>query len=151
NTAFFTVNQAGAVAISTTGSPTPKITESGVLPAGLSFADNGNGTALLSGTGTANITITASNGISPDATQPYTIIVGQAPAFTSADSATASVGSLFSFTINAGGYPAPSWGESNLPPGVTFTDNKDGTATLAGTPSTAGTFAIPLTATNAYG
>jgi hypothetical protein len=155
NTAFFTVNQGGAAAITTTGSPTPKITESGGLPAGLSFADNGNGTALLSGTGTAtgtaNITITASNGISPDATQPYTIIVGQAPAFTSADSATASAGSAFSFTVNAGGYPAPSWGESNLPPGVTFTDNKDGTATLAGTPTTAGTYAIPLTATNAYG
>jgi Putative Ig domain len=155
STAFFTVNQAGAVAITTTGSPVPKITETGTLPAGLTFTDNGNGTALLSGTGTstgtANITITASNGISPDATQTLTVTVGQAPAFTSASTAAGSVGSPFSFTINAGGFPAPSWGESNLPPGVTFTDNGNGTATLAGTPTTAGTYTIPLTATNAYG
>ncbi len=153
--ADFTVNQAGAVAITTTGSPTPKITETGTLPAGLTFTDNGNGTALISGTatatGTATLTITASNGITPDTTQTYTLVVGQAPAFTSATSATGSVGTAFSFTATAGGYPAPSWGESNLPPGVSFTDNKDGTATLSGTPTTAGTYAVPLVATNAYG
>ena len=78
-------------------------------------------------------------------------MVGQAPAFTSANTATGTVGSSFSFTAKAGGYPAPSWGDSNLPPGVTFTDNKDGTATLSGTPTTAGTYAVPLIATNGYG
>ncbi len=149
------LSQAGAVAITTTGSPTPKITETGTLPAGLTFMDNGNGTALLQGTptatGTTTLTITASNGITPDATQTYTVVVGQAPAFTSANTAMASVGTAFSFTVTVGGYPAPSWGESNLPPGVTFTDNKDGTATLAGTPTTAGTYTVPLVATNAYG
>jgi Putative Ig domain len=153
--AFFTVNQAGAVAVTTTGSPVPAITETGALPAGLAFADNGNGTALLSGTGTAtgttNLSIKASNGISPDVTQAFSVVVGQAPAFTSANSATATVGSPFSFTVKAGGYPAPSWGESNLPPGVTFTDNKGGTATLSGTPTTPGTYTVPLVATNAYG
>jgi hypothetical protein len=153
--AFFTVNQAGAFAVSTTGSPVPAITETGALPAGLSFTDNGNGTALLSGTGTAtgttDLAVTASNGISPAATQTLSVVIGQAPAFTSASSAAAAAGSAFSFTVQAGGYPAPSWGDSNLPPGVTFTDNKDGTATLAGTPSTAGTYAVPLVATNAYG
>jgi hypothetical protein len=153
--ADFTLNQAGAVAVSTTGSPTPAITETGALPAGLSFTDNGNGTALISGTptatGTTTLSINASNGISPDATQTFTLVVGQAPAFTSANSATATTGSAFSYTVTAGGYPAPDWGESNLPPGVTFTDNKDGTATLAGTPTTAGTYAVPLVATNAYG
>ena len=153
--ADFTLNSAGAVAVTTTGSPAPKITETGTLPAGLTFTDNGDGTALISGTGTAtataNLTITASNGISPDATQAFTLVVGQAPAFTSANTATGTVGSSFSFTAKAGGYPAPSWGDSNLPPGVTFTDNKDGTATLSGTPTTAGTYAVPLIATNGYG
>jgi hypothetical protein len=153
--ADFTLNQAGAVAVTTTGSPTPKITESGTLPAGLTFTDNGNGTALLSGTptatGTVNLTITASNGISPDATQTMTVTVGQAPAFSSAGTVTGSVGSAFSFTAKAGGFPAPSWGYDNLPPGITLTDNKDGTAILSGTPTTAGTYAVPLTATNAYG
>jgi hypothetical protein len=153
--ADFTLNQAGAVAIITTGSPTPKITEAGPLPAGLTFTDNGTGTALLSGTATATgmatLTIRASNGISPDATQTFTVVVGDAPAFTSASTATATAGSAFSFTAVAGGYPAPSWGESNLPPGVTFTDNKDGTATLAGTLTSPGTYAILLSAVNAYG
>ena len=155
SSAFFTVNQAGAAAVTTTGTPTPAITETGSLPAGLSFTDNGNGTALLSGTGTVtgttSLTINASNGVSPNATQPFTIVVGQAPAFTSASSTTATAGSAFSFTVKAGGYPAPSWGESDLPPGVTFTDNKNGTATLAGTPNAPGTYPVPLTATNAYG
>ena len=79
------------------------------------------------------------------------MVVGQAPTFTSAASATAQNGSPFTFTVKAGGYPAPSWGESNLPPGVRFTDNGDGTATLSGTPTTPGSYAMPLLATNAYG
>ena len=153
--AFFTAGQAGAAAVTTTGAPVPAITETGALPGGLSFTDNGNGTALISGTapatGTASLTVKASNGISPDASQAYTVIVGQAPKFTSADSATATPGSSFNFTVKAGGYPAPSWGESNLPPGVSFTGNGDGTATLSGTPTTPGTYAMPLMATNAYG
>ena len=154
-TADFTLNAAGAVAITATGSPTPKITETGALPAGLTFTDNGNGTALISGTptatGTTSITITASNGLSPDATQAYTIVVGQAPAFTSAATATASAGTAFSFTVTTSGYPAPSFGWSNVPPGLTFTDNGNGTATLAGTPTTAGTYAMPLSAASGYG
>jgi hypothetical protein len=36
--------------VSTTGSPSPKLTENGKLPAKLSFADNGNGTAIIFGT-----------------------------------------------------------------------------------------------------
>ena len=35
-----------------------------------------------------------------------------------------------------------------LPPGVTFTDNGDGTATLAGTPTTGGTYPFTITANN---
>jgi hypothetical protein len=59
----------------------PSITESGMLPSGVSFADLGNGTAELSGTpaagtvGTYPITITASNGIAPAATQSFTLTV----------------------------------------------------------------------------
>ena len=47
-------------------------------PAGVTFVDNGNGTATLSGTpaagtgGVYSITITAANGVSPDATQSFT-------------------------------------------------------------------------------
>ena len=153
--ADFTLNTSGAVAITTTGSPTPAITESGAMPAGLSFADEGNGTALISGTptatGTTNITVTAANGVDPAAGQTLTIVVGQAPAITSAGTATAPVGTAFSFTVTTTGYPAPSFGWDNVPPGLTFTDNGNGTATLAGTPTTAGTYAMALAAANSFG
>ena len=153
--ADFTLNQAGGITITTTGSPTPKITETGTVPAGLTFTDAGNGTATLSGTptatGTANLTITASNGISPDATQVIPVVVGQAPAFTSATSATATVGSAFSFNVTTTGYPAPGFGWSNVPPGLTFTDNGNGTATLSGTPTTAGSYPMTLSAVSPYG
>ena len=155
STADFTLNQSGAFAVTATGSPAPAITETGTLPTGLNFTDNGTGTAVISGiataTGTATLTMTASNGQSPDATQTFTVVVGNAPAFTSASTATATTGSAFSFTATAGGYPAPSWGWSNLPAGVSLTDNQNGTATLSGTPTIPGTYAVPLAAVNGYG
>jgi D-hexose-6-phosphate mutarotase len=157
-TAYFTLDSAGAVAVTTTGTPTPAITEVGALPAGLTFVDNGNGTALLSGTptatGTTALDITAANGDSPDATQTLTVIVGQAPSISSAASATAVVGTASSFTVTTTGYPAPAIGETGaLPSGVTFTDNGNGTATLGGTPaaSTAGTYPITIDAVNGTG
>jgi hypothetical protein len=157
-TAYFTLNSAGAVAVTTTGTPTPAITVVGTLPAGLTFVDSGNGTALLSGTptatGTTALDITAANGDSPDATQTLTVIVGQAPTVSSAASATAVVGTASSFTVTTTGYPAPAIGETGtLPSGVTLTDNGNGTATLAGTPaaSTGGTYPITIDAVNGTG
>ena len=58
--------------------PAPALTESGALPAGLTFTDNGNGTATIAGTpaagsgGSYPITITATNaagGGDPDASR----------------------------------------------------------------------------------
>jgi hypothetical protein len=65
---------------------------------------------------------------------------GTAPTITSANSATFVVGTAGSFTVNTGSdeFPPTSIEESGpLPGGVTFTDNRDGTATLAGTPTVA--------------
>jgi len=79
--AVFTVGRSGSVTVTTTGSPAPSLTESGALPGGVTFADNGDGTATLAGTPAAGtggvypITITASNGVSPDATQTFTLYV----------------------------------------------------------------------------
>ncbi len=152
---FFTLNQAGAIAITTTGSPTPTITETGAMPPGLTFTDGGKGTALIQGTptttGTTTLTVTAHNGIGTDATQTVTIIVGQPPAFTSASTAPAQINTPFSFTVTTSGYPAPAFGWSNVPPGLSVTDNHDGTLTISGTPTTDGTYTMPLTATSAYG
>jgi hypothetical protein len=67
--------------VTTTGSPGIALTESGALPAGLTFTDNGDGTATLSGTalpgqeGDHDITITATNAVG-HVDQPFTIEVG---------------------------------------------------------------------------
>ena len=64
---------------------------SGSLPTGVTLIGNPDGTATLTGTpaagtgGSYTFTITASNGVSPDATQNFTLTVDQAPAITSAE------------------------------------------------------------------
>ncbi len=154
--ADFTLGTAGAFAVTTTGSPTPAVTETGTLPAGLTFVDQGNGTALLSGTptatGTATLTVTAANGNAPNATQTLTVVVGQAPAITSATSTSFAPGVAGSFTVTTTGYPAPALGETgSLPAGVTFVNNGNGTATLSGTTTAGGAYPLTLTAVNGTG
>ena len=79
--ATFTDGTAAQFAVTTApGFPTATtITETGTLPAGVMFTDNGKGTATIAGTPTATgafpITITASNGASPDATQSFTLTI----------------------------------------------------------------------------
>src|SRR5206468_9201932 len=125
----------------------------------MTFTDNNDATATLSGTplagsgNTYNLSFTASNGISPDATQSFTLTVNEAPTITSANSATFQVGAAGSFTFTTGhSFPtALTLSETGaLPAGVTFTDNQDGTATLSGTPSagSGNTYKLSLTAGN---
>jgi hypothetical protein len=45
-----TISGSGSIAIQTTGWPDPTITETGKLPAGITFTDNHDGSASLSGT-----------------------------------------------------------------------------------------------------
>lgn len=67
--------------VQTTGIPTPAISLSGALPADVLFEDNGDGTAIIFGTpsvgsaGTYTPTLSTSNGVAPDATQAFTLIV----------------------------------------------------------------------------
>ncbi len=156
NTTTFTVGASGSFTVTTTGYPTPSLSETGALPSGVTFADNHNGTGTLSGTPTANgvfsLSITASNGIGSNATQAFTLTVNQAPAITSANNTTFTVGTAGSFTVSTTGYPTPSLSETGaLPGGVTFTDNHNGTATLSGTPSANGVFSLSITASNGIG
>ncbi|HWB13084.1 MAG TPA: SdrD B-like domain-containing protein [Pirellulales bacterium] len=79
--ASFTHGTAGSFTITTTGGPTPTITESGSLPNGLTFVDNGDGTATLSGTpasgtaGTYPLSIRANNGVGVAATQQFSLTI----------------------------------------------------------------------------
>jgi hypothetical protein len=84
NTATFSETVNGSFAVTTTGFPTPAITETGALPKSVTLVDNGNGTATLAGipaSGTAatyTLTIKAANGVSPDASQSFTLVVNPA-------------------------------------------------------------------------
>ncbi len=149
--------------ITTTGTPVPTLTESGTLPSGLSFLDNGDGTANFTGqaasgtNGTYPITITADNSTDTPATQRFVLTVTTAtsvPAITSDTSDTETFGVPFSFTMNTSGYPAPALTKTGaLPSGVTFTDNGDGTAAIAGTPaaSAVGVYMLTIKAKSSTG
>ncbi|MGA2231472.1 MAG: choice-of-anchor Q domain-containing protein, partial [Tepidisphaeraceae bacterium] len=153
----FTTGTAGSFTVTATGNRTLTLSAVSVLPQGVLFVDNGNGTATLSGTPTAQtggtyvLTITAANGVTPNATQSFTLTVDQAPAITSAGAFTTGTGASSAFTVQTTGFPDPAITETGtLPTGFTFTDNGNGTATLAESTSavTGGTFSFTITASN---
>ncbi len=129
NNTLFTVGSSGSFTVQTSGGvPTPALTKSGSLPGGVTFTDNHDGTATISGipaAGTANtypITITADNGI--PVSQPFTLTVQKAtPTFTTAPTPT---------TVTLGAAA------------VTLTD----AATLTGVDTPTGTITFTLTGPN---
>ena len=160
NSVTFTAGTAGTFQVTTTGSPVPTLTETGTLPKGVTFKNNANGTATLAGTpaatagGTYPLTITAANGVGTPATQPFTLTVDQAPSITSVATLGLTIGKAGTFKVATKGFPTSTIAETgSLPSGVTFVDNHNGTATLAGTPAagTAGTYPLTITATNGIG
>jgi len=88
------VGAAGSFQLAATGYPAPTFTDTGTLPTGMTLTAAG----LLSGTpaagkgGTYTITITASNDVTPNATQSFILTVDQAAVITSAASTTFTVG-----------------------------------------------------------
>ena len=162
NNTTFTVGSAGTFTVAT-GHDFPIATTliaTGPLD-GMSFVDNHNGTATLSGTPTAGtggtycFTITASNGIAPDAMQVFTLTVVQAPVIKSVATASFIVGNPGSFNVTSTGFESPTLSDDGfiLPSGLSFTDNGNGTATLAGTPgsNTAGVYTFTIRAHNGVG
>ena len=160
NTTFIVGNAGTFTVLTSAGNPAATtLSETGELPANVTFTDNGNGTATLAGTplagtgGSYPITITASNGIAPDSTQSFTLTVQESPLVTSADSTSFEIGSAGTFTVTTTPGDPTSTGiteTGTLPSGVTFVDNGDGTATVAGTPAagTSGSYPITITASN---
>jgi CSLREA domain-containing protein len=137
--ATFVVGTAGSFTVTTTGFPAPALSETGTLPSGVGFTDNGNGTATLSGppgpgtVGNYPITITAANGIGSNATQDFTLTVSKAATTTALVSASnpSVLGQSVTFTATVT-TTAPSAG---IPTGtVTFLDGASsiGTGTLNG-------------------
>lgn len=142
--------------VTSSGYPNAALTETGTLPTGLSFVDNGDGTGTISGTPTGSasgvytVTITASNGIGAPATQTFTFTIDQAPAITSAANATATHGTASSFQVTSSGFPAATYSLSGtLPAGLSIARATGILKTTANTP--AGTYAFTITATNGTG
>ena len=86
------------------------------LPSGVTF---NAATGVLSGTpaagtgGTYSLHFTAVNTVDSSPTQTFTLTVNQAPAITSAASATFTVGKGGIFTVTASGFPTPTLSESS--------------------------------------
>ena len=113
NSTTFTVGTAGSFTVTTTGFPTPTLTETGTLPSGVTFVDNGNGTATLRAPrrqappAPTSLTITAANSVTPSATQSFTLTVDQAPAITSGQQYHLNGGHAGTFTVTTTGFPTP--------------------------------------------
>ena len=111
----FSAGVPGVFTVDTTGIPTPSITEGGALPSGITFVDNGDGTATLGGTATQAgafpISIVAANGIGSNAAQAFTLTVNQyttTTAITNAAPSPSTYGQPITFTAtvsSSGGAP----------------------------------------------
>jgi PKD repeat protein len=72
-----------------------------------------------------------------------------APAITSAAAASFPTGRAATFTVTTTGSPVSTLAATGaLPPGVGFTDNHDGTATISGSSSSDGSYPVTITATS---
>jgi large repetitive protein len=121
------------------------------VPAGMAVSTAGVFNGTPTGMGAQSLVVTATHtasGCIGSVTVPFTI--NQAPAITSANAATFTVGSAGSHTVTATGIPAPTFGGSctGLPAGVSYT-----APTLSGTPpnGSSGTYSCSFSATNTGG
>jgi|GEM_PF-1170535 PKD repeat protein len=134
--------------IGATGSPT-SYTATG-LPPGLTLNTL---TGAITGTpttaGTYVVTVTATNSTGTSTTLlTFTVAgAGTVPVITGPTTAPGSVGTAINYTIGATGSPT-SYTATGLPPGLTLNTL---TGTITGTPTTAGTYVVTVTATNSTG
>jgi large repetitive protein len=134
--------------------PAATITETGALPAGVTMSTSGvfSGTPAAGTVGTYPITVSGSNGVSPDSTISLTIDVDIAPAITSPATVTFQTGVHGSFTVQATGTPAPVVRAVDYPSWLFFTQGNS-SGVLSGTPppGSGGVSAVSITADNGSG
>ena len=135
NTVTFTVGTSGSFLVTSQASPSATYTETGALPSGVAFTSSGSLYGTPQKDGTYPITITASNGVLPNATQQFTLVVNlNSTGITSLDTATFRVGFFGSFAITASFPLAPASiiTSGQLPKGLTFNGN---TNVISGNPA----------------
>ncbi len=96
---------------------------------------------------------TTSTTVSPrSGTTSGSVVLGEPLSITSASSVGMIVGAASAFMVTTQGYPMPALTEGGkLPPGLTFIDNKNGTATLKGTPiGSSKTYTLTIKAANGF-
>jgi hypothetical protein len=128
SSATFNVGSAGTFTVTASGVPVPTLSETGSLPAGLTF---NSATGVLSGTpsnsanegGVYAITFQAINAAGT-ATQSFALTVNQSPVFTSANTTKFQWNTTQSFQVTAPGYPGSTTfavTSGSLPPNVSLT------------------------------
>lgn len=147
----FVLGRAGdSYEIEADGDPVPAITVDR-LPPGLRLTAHGDGSATIEGTptgpvGSTIVQVTARN-VTGSSTTAFEVDVQQPPAFLDRGPVTFVAGEPAAVVLRTVGYPAPGIGvEGDLPPGLDFVDNGDGTATIFGTPP-GGSADAPITLT----
>ena len=143
----FTQGFAGTFFVTATGTPDPSLSETGTLPSGVAFSSTGGLSGTPTQSGTFPITITATNGLPPDATQSFTLTVVSPPRIISADHITFVQGVPGSFAVTAGGPPPPTCSLTGAPSWLSIDPV---TGTMSGTPpvGSGGTYVFTITATN---
>jgi hypothetical protein len=145
--------------VTASGYPTASLSETGVLPNGINFVANANGSATISGAPSAGtggdyqLGLRAANSVGT-VSQSFLLVVDQAPAINSARTATGRVGRAMSFTVTTTGHPSATITETGkLPKGTSFVAQAGGKAAISGTPvaGTAGTYRLTITAKNGVG
>lgn len=159
--ATFTVNANNSFTVMATGTPTPSLSITATLPANVTFVDNHDGTATLSGVpvpgtnGDYTFTITASNSTGPDFTQQFTLTVISPPVLPVLDQflgegqlpfnltlpATTAQGAALSYTATAADQVAFSLDQTlqlQVDPAGLFTNSYADEKWLRGVPNTFG-------------
>ena len=134
-------------------SPPPAWTVTvGSLPANLSLnSSTGAITGTPNAAATTSFTVTAANGTLPNATKALSITIAAATVAPTISSTSplpgGTVGTVYNtsgYTFTGTGTPAPTWSATGVPGGLSLSS----AGALTGTPTTAGTFTLAVTATN---
>lgn len=153
NRATFIAGIPNSVVVTTSGAITPVsfLYSQPAVAGWLSFHDNGDGTAVLSGTPPAGTTgvysipltpVSVGEGVALGQSSSYTLTVVDTPVFISPGSAAFTVGTYGSFEVQTNGNAATT--AFTLPKGLTF--NTGNPASITGTPAggTGGVYSFPI-------